>query len=825
MTAQSINKKIIIIDSLTLEPIINVSILNKDGDKNLGYTNESGAFYIKNGMNSIMATAVGYDPIHVNLATSDSIIHIKLKSKPSNLNDVIVTAAKKKKYRNKNNPAVELIKKVIEHKPENDINYFPTASYDEYAKLSFFVDRFPKWMSKSKILKKYDFVLRKDDTVTMPGKNLLPIYLEESVSKNYTRNKPKSKNSIVKAEKRVDYGKFIDIRGISSLFNRLFEDINIYNNNIEVFTKQFLSPISNAGPVWYKYFIQDTIEDEGLKLIRLHFVPRNDADLLFNGEMYITLDGRYAVKSIEFQTDDNINLGVVRNFSVVQRFNKDTAGHFYLGYSEVTSDFGLYKKMTGLIGRRVINNTGFLSGMPIDDSIWKMNEDVLLRNPKSESDTFWTSNRSIPLDNGESQVYGRMDSLRKMKSFQRATDWFNTITSGYKTFGKVQAGPVQSFIDYNPVEGFKPRFGGRTTPDFNKSIYFNGNLAYGFRDERLKYFGRATYAFNHKSIYSYPVHSLSITKIFDSNIPGTSDINEEGNLFFASNTGNFNRYFYNNIIQVDYLKEFDDHWAISFGFKDKIQRTTGDWAFIRNMPISMDSIYPSIKSAQLSMQVRWAPHEQFYQNGARRLKIPNRFPVFTFDFTKGIKGLFNGNYDYNYFHLNVQKRVYMSILGMSKMTLDGGYLTGSLPWPLLIIHTGNQGLGYSTTGFNLMNYMEFMSDHYASFSIEHLFNGLFFNRIPLIKKLKWREIAGAKILFGGVRNENNPSLNPNVLLKLPYTDKAPSYFLSGKPYIEVSAGVSNIFKFLRVDLIKRMTYLDHPDINKWSLKAAINFEL
>lgn len=814
-------------DSLTHEPLSQVTIYGQSGSS-LAMTGLGGQFSVtlKNKV-QLSFIYLGYKIKSITIAPhQDTTVAVSLAHISEQLDDVVVSSGKRHKYTNKNNPAVELIRQVIAHKPENTIGAYTTAQYEKYAKLSFFVDRFPKWISKQKLLKNYAFVLKDKDTLTLPGKDLLPVYLEETVSQNHYRKKPSASSSKVIAEKSVDFGKFVDTRGLSALFNRLFEDINIYDNNIVVFTKQFVSPIAEAGPVWYKYYIEDTVTEEGLKFIRLHFVPRNNADLLFNGEMYISMDGRYAVKGIQFRTDDNINLGVVRSFSVTQDFTMDMAGHYYLNFSDVMSDFGLYKKTTGLIGRRTVNISRFESGMPLEDSVFKQNDDILLRNPRPQPDSFWSIHRTVPLQNGEQQIYGKMDSLSHMKSFQHATDWFNTFTSGYKTFGKWQVGPINSFIDYNPVEGFKPRVGGRTTPELNKNIYLNGYAAYGFRDHLVKYMGRVTYALNHKSIYSYPVHSIAVSKTFDTNIPGTPDDNEQGNILFANNNATFNRYFYNHIFRVDYLKEFDNHWAISAGLKTKTQHTGGDLYFIRADAYAMaaDSIVNNLKTTELSLQVRWAPHEQFYQNGARRSRIPNKYPVFTFRYTRGLDGLLRGGYDYNYFTLNVQKRIFMSILGVSKVTLDGGYLTGQVPWPLLVIHTGNQGLGYSTSRFNIMNYMEFMSDHYASLSVEHLFNGLFFNRIPLVKKLKWREIGGLKILYGGVRKENNPTYNQNIL-KLPYAADGPTYFLSGKPYVELSAGVSNIFKILRVDFLKRMTYLDHPGIDKWSIKASINIEL
>ncbi|MDE1190954.1 MAG: DUF5686 family protein [Arachidicoccus sp.] len=824
--AQLIQLKGIITDSLTLLRLSSVTVYDNLLHREI-IMNSLRSFSLSTpGKVDLRLSFVGYKTKFFKAQiTRDTTINFLLSPADDQLKEVVITA-KKKKYSNKHNPAVALIRQVILHKPENSINYFGSAQYEQYAKVNFYVEKFPKWAGKSTILKRYDFVLGRQDSLVMPGKKLMPIYMEETVAERYFRKAPHAVGDKLIAEKQVDYGKFIDTKGISALFNRLFEDVNIYDNDILIFTKGIASPISDFGPTWYKYFIADTITTGNGKLIKLRFEPRNINDLLFSGVLYVSTDGHYAIDSIELKTGKDINLGFLRQFNIQQRFSVDSATkHYYLSYSNITGDFGLYKNVTGLVGRKTIGITGFKSNPIIADSLLQTKDDILLRQDNNRPDDYWIEHRSIPLQKGETDIYKRIDSLRNMKSFQRTMDWVNTFASGYKTFNKFQIGPINSFIDYNPVEGFKPRVGGRTLPELNKSIYFSGYVAYGTRDRDAKYMGKMTYSFDHKSIYSYPVNAISITSSFDTNIPGTPDDNEHGNILFATNNGTFNRYLYNHIFKIDYLKEFKNHISLTGGFKIKSQRPGGSLQFIKNTYSVNDSLLNSIRTTELYFGFRWAPQEKFYQTGTDRLIIPGKYPIFTFDYTRGIKGLLAGKYNYDRFHLNVRKRIYLSILGVSHASIDAGYIVGKLPWPLLTIHQGNQGFGYSNASFNTMNYMEFVSDHYASLSLQHNFNGLFFNRIPLIKKLKWRELIGGKILFGGVRQENNPLYEKN-LLRLPYATNAQTYFLSpGKPYIELNFGVANIFKIGEVNIIKRMTYLDHPGINKWNIKVGFNLEL
>jgi hypothetical protein len=813
-------------DAFSGQPLSNVSVYNSS-TKVAVNTDNAGHFVLTVGKKiSLTIQLVGYKKSIINFfASGDTSIVIQLNPKQNQLDSVVITSGSRQKYSNKNNPAVALIRQVIEHKPENRLDHFTTASYEKYAKLSMYIDRFPKWMAEKGLFKKYQFLLQTKDTTLVPGKGLMPVYIEESISQNYLRKNPAASNAIVKAEKKVDYGEFIDTRGLSLLFNRLFEDINIYDNNIVAFTKQFISPIADAGPVWYKYFIVDTISENGRKSILLSFMPRNKTDMLFTGTMNISMDGRYAVQKIEFHTNKNINLGVVRNFSVKQTFTLDTFGNYHLSFSDVLSDFGLYQKLTGIVGERTVSISNFRTDISITEDSLKFNDDPLIRKLQNERDDYWQNHRPSPLSTSESLTYNNVDSLHNMKSYRRITDWMNAASSGYKSFGKFQVGPLTSFLDYNPVEGVKPRIGGRTTSKFSDKYFLEAYAGYGFKDKEVKHFARLSYALHNKSVYGYPKEFISISSKYDTKIPGQADDAVNGNILFAVQSGNNNRYFYNRIYQMDYTRELDNHWSYGLSIKSKNQKPGGDLRFQKVTYDGGDSLQSSMQTTALLFWVRWAPHEQFYQNGGtNRIKIPNRFPVFTFTNETGVKGPLNGQYNYNLLQLSITKKFYMSVLGVSEAEFDAGYLMGQVPWPLLIIHAGNQGYGIQSGAFNMMNYMEFMSDHYVSLGVTHHFNGLFFNRIPLIKKLKWREIIGTKILFGGLRNENIPDKNES-LFHFPYASDAQSYYLGAKPYIEVSAGVSNIFKVLRVDVIKRLTYLDHPDIQKWSVKASFNLEL
>ncbi|MDP4252288.1 MAG: DUF5686 family protein, partial [Bacteroidota bacterium] len=298
----------------------------------------------------------------------------------------------------------------------------------------------------------------------------------------------------------------------------------------------------------------------------------------------------------------------------------------------------------------------------------------------------------------------------------------------------------------------------------------------------------------------------------------------QGNSFLTSFTRGYNsNWLYNDIFRLTYIREFGNHFQYTIGTKYWKQQPAGSLVYVHEPNPSQPDTIPEITTGELSFSLRWAPHEQFFQNKITRRNIANKYPIISLEYAKGIKGLYGGEYDYDAIRFRIHKRVFLSPLGYSDINFDAGCLLGTLPFPLLIIHPSNQSYFYSQNSYNLMNVEEFVSDHYAGVNIDHFFGGFFFNKIPLLKKLRLREVITARLLYGGLRNENNPDHNPNQLL-FPTTNGTVSAFVLGhQPYVEAGVGIYNIFSFIRLDLIKRFTYLGHPDISSLGLRVSTNF--
>jgi hypothetical protein len=825
--AQTTTVSGIVMDADTKDPIPFASVYFK-GAK--GTTADStGHFELNTAriVNQLVASYIGYKTKTVSIKNGAyQTIDIELKLDASkDLSGVTIKSKKKINYHNKNNPAVELIRRVIANRDKNRPEFYDYVEYEEYEKLQLSLSRISEKVGNLKLLKPFHFLLENVDTTKIPGKTLIPVYLEEKLSNNYFRKNPEKHKTIIEADKKVNYGEFVDSNGVSSYLNRLYEDVDIYDNNISLFTREFLSPIADMAPTFYMFFIRDTVTDvSGKKLVKMYFTPRNTNDFLFRGTMFITLDSNYAVQKLNMTVSPNINLNLVREMYINQDFEQNPAdGKYHLIKSNILAEASLTKRKTnGIFGERTVSYKNYKINQPRDASFYE--GPSIMVESKWNRDSLLLARRPDSLTVAEAKVYTNVDSLKKLRSFKRFMDVANILLAGYKNFGKFEIGPANAFYSFNPVEGFRLRFGGRTTPRLSKRIYFETYGAYGFKDEKWKGFLAVTYSLNNKSIYSFPLNYIKASAQRETRIPGQElQFVQEDNFLLSFKRGKNDKWLYNTIYRLNYVHEFANHFSYDIGFKNWRQEPAGAIEYIKQNSSGFvkDS---SITTTDLSLELRWAPGEQFYQGTVFRIPIINKYPIFRFRYIKGIKGPYNGQYNYDNLNLSISKRVYMSQFGNSDVILEGGYIFGRVPYPLLTIHRANQTYAYQLASYNLMNFLEFVSDRYASLNIDHHFNGFIFNRLPLLKKLNLREVATAKILYGGVRNENDPALHPD-LYRFPAVNGVPTTFtLNEGPYIEGSVGISNIFKLLRLDVVKRFTYLDHPEIAKWGIRGRVRFE-
>ena len=819
----------VITDMISKQPLQYVSVVFKGGRGTV--TDSLGRFTLQTSGNiataAIQVTYVGYKTVIKPIAVGvKQNINIELETDPKSINNVTVSTNKRAPYRNKGNPAVELIRRVIDNKAINRTEHYDYVQYDQYEKMEVSVSNVSEKLTKSKLLKNYQFMLDNRDTTKIEGKSLLPVYLEETLSKKYFRKKPEKTKTIIVGKKQVNYGEYIDNGGVSSYLNRLYMDIDIYDNDIPLFTYQFLSPIADLAPTFYMYYIRDTVTDaSGQKLIKLYFTPRNTNDLLFRGNMWVTLDGNYSVQKINMFLSKNANLNFVRELHIDLDFEKTEDSRYHLSRSNIMADASVTKNSaSGFFGERTVSFKNFQINKILPDSVYEGPALVQVDKADEHPDSYWQANRHDTLTKTEAKVYSNIDSLEKMPSFRRTMAIATLLLAGYTSFGPFELGPAAAFYSFNPVEGFKLRLGGRTTPKLSKRIYFEGYGAYGFKDEKWKYFLSSTYSLNNKSIYGYPLNFIRVSYQHDTKIPGQElQFVSEDNFLLSFKRGKNDKWLYNSNFKLDYVHELPNHLSYTLGFKNWKQEPAGSIIYTKEengVDVNVDKIITS----EFSGELRWAPHEQFYQGKVYRIPIINKYPIITVRFIAGIKGLMNSQYNYQNLNFRFEKRQYLSQLGYTEVVAEAGYIFGKLPYPLMTIHRANQTYAYQLNSYNLMNFQEFVSDHFVSIALDHHFNGLFFNRIPLLKKLKLREVVSVKSIWGGVRDENNPNLDPS-LIKYPALAGVPTTFsLDKQPYVEGSVGVTNIFKLLRVDLVKRFNYLNNPYVASLGIRFRFKFD-
>jgi len=823
------NKPVVIkgtvLDAQVNEPISSVSITLTNQDEGTR-TNESGQFTLlikstdRTSNSKIKVSCVGYKTEILPLPTESKEMDIWLTSDTHVLSGVTV---KKQRYRNKNNPAVELIEKVIANKNKNRkeaVDYYDTEKYE---KIQFALNDITPKFKQKKVFKKLQFMFETTDSAQNNGKVILPMYMKESISNYFYRKSPKSEKEIVTSNKKVSF-EGIDNKGLEDNIKYLYQDIDIYDNNITLLTNQFLSPVASSAPTFYRYYIMDTIQTDAGKCIKLYFGSRNKQDMLFQGFLYIQLDGTYAIKGVELTVNKNININWVKDVKVVQEFEKTKKG-WLVSYDQTAINFAFTKKGQSLLGKRTVSYKNYRFDPPANDSIFKGQRLVYLDSANLRSNGYWQAHRHQILSKSEEGTYAIIDSVQNVPVFKRAVNIATVILFGYEDLGKIEIGPVNTFYQYNPIEGLRFRFGGRTTDKFSKRYNLETYAAYGLKDQLFKYYLGGSWSFTNRGLLEFPVKSIKMSYQNETQLPGQQmQFLMEDNFLLSFKRGVNDKLFYNKTFKLEHLNEFQNHFSYTLGYKFINETPGGTLRFNYNDYLAEGNDVKNLNISEFYLNLRYAPHESFYQGKIFRIPFYNKYPIFELRINAGSKAWKN-DYDYQLVRFSIHKRFFLSVLGYSDVVWEAGKLFGKVPYPLLNMPQANQTYSYQIESYNMMNFLEFVTDQYTSLMIDHSFNGFFFNKIPLLKQLNWREIITCKILYGNVTKTNDPKYNTD-LFRLPVEqDGTPVTYTLGKvPYIEGSVGIGNIFKVFRLDLVKRFTYLNNPNVSSIGLRMRFRFD-
>ena len=820
-----------VLDASTKEPLLYATVQFQES--NVGTrTDLDGNFYLKtpNAVKQVKITYVGYKALILNIKPGEhNEITVLLQESSNDLDEVVI---RPEKYRRKNNPAVSLIEKVFERKDQNRKEGLDYYTYEAYEKLELDINNISDRFRNRRAMRKFQFIFENVDTNKVTGKVALPVYLRERLLNVYYRKNPRSEKEYIAGEQQVGLEGYLDNDGISEYLNSMYQNIDIYDAKIMLLTNQFVGPLSAIAPSMYEFYIVDTVTHENARYVDLFFVPRNRQNLAFMGNMLVALDSTYAVRKVQMGISKNINLNWVSDLHIEQEFDFFGTGknrRLMLVKDEISMDFQVIKSEKGrsIWGHKSVSYKNYELNKPLPDSIFRTPL-TSIRSEKAQQlpSSFWAERRHHPLSKTEAGIYRMVDSIQNVPAFRRTMNVVTLLFAGYKTFEWFDLGPVNTFYSFNPVEGFRLRAGGRTNPKLVKNLLLEGYLAYGFKDQKWKYYGGATYSFTKKTPQTFPINQITVCYQNETQIPGENlQFVQEDNFLLSFKRGINNKMLYNNAFKVVYDRELAKGLSYSLSFNRVIKSPGGALLFDYESNDGGTQFKEQIITSAAGFSIRYAPNEKFYQGKTYRIPIQNKYPIMNFGFQAATKGVLGSEYNYQTLTAEVFKMFYLAPLGYANCTLEAGRVFGAVPYPLLTIHRANQSFSYQLPAYNLMNFLEFASDKFISLNIQQHFGGFFFNKVPLLRRLKWREVASFKGLYGGLDDKNRPS-EANGLLRFPVDEQGRTLTntLERKPYIEASVGVENIFKIFRIDYVRRMTYTNLPNVSKWGIRARFKID-
>ena len=826
----------IVKDSITGEPLPFVSVYF-DGSTIGAMTDDNGTFTLQNnqGYTKLAAASLGYDTKFIDLKPGKKNDNLEVLLKPTafEISEVVVKP-KREKYTRKDNPAVELIKKVIAHKNDNRIEAKPEYQTEVYEKLSLSLDNFNPNLDKNKFLKKFKFIKNYLDTSEFNGKPILTVSVRENLSDFYYRKSPKAEKTIVRAKRMQGIDKTLDDGGgITSNLEEIFKSINIFDNNIPILLNRFVSPLSSTlATTYYHYYIMDTLDVGGDKCVDLAFVPANSESYGFTGRLYITLDGNYAVKKVLLNTPANINLNWVDKLRIEQEFKQMPDSTWVLDQENTFVNFYVVKGTQQLYAHQLRNYDNYNFNVQNADSVFGLLGALhVLPEATAQPDTFWTHNRPIPLKEKEDALKDLLGQLRKVPAFNAIIKTAEILITGYiptandKKVTKFDFGPMNTTFSANHLEGFRMRVGGMTTANLNPYWFASGYLAYGTNDRKIKYNFKLTHSFTKKEYHEgeNPVNNLSFIQEYDVYTPGQDFLfTSKDNIFVAWKVGE-------PVTKMQYIRksvlQYEKEWLNGLTWKSWIMNQNNEAAgtlqYIKRDESGNLYHIKDFTTSEIGTQLRFAPGERAYNGRSGKESVFNLSkdaPVFKLSHQLGIKGVLGGDYNYNHTEISAEKRIWLSSFGHIDAQVKAGKVWDKVPFPLLILPNTNQSVTIQPEAFHMMNALEFVTDQYVSFNATYYLKGWILNRIPGIKWLRLREVLSFNMIYGGLTDKNNPTLTPGLFLLPDGTQP-----LGSTPYMECSVGLENIFKILRIDYYRRLTYLDHPDIKKGGIRIALRF--
>lgn len=821
----------VVLDSLYNAPLPNVAVVMEGSDAIGCMTDTNGEFEMSThkAVSQVRFSILGYDevikPVSMN---SDNEYRVLMSSQAVELDEVLVKK-KKEKYVKKGNPAVEFAQRVIAHRQQGDVKEQPYFFNRKYEKITFAFDNFDKSMLANPLFKDMQYLAAYIDKSDVTLKPILNLAIKERVIDSYWRRDPESQREVVTGMNSAGLRGLIDQENMQNLSNEMFQEVDLYSNDIELFGQQFVSPISQYAVSFYKYYLLDTLEIDGVRCIDLGFASYNSQSFGFAGHLYVVEnDSNYFIKRARYTIPQDINMNYVSRMILQQDYERDSLGNRIKVYDDIVAEFRMAEGLAGLYARRTVHYSDFSYAPPITDDVFEgSGREVTLEGAVHRDTTFWNEHRAVPLRMQEDAIGEVTSRLQQLPAIKWGVKAVRTIFSGYVATHKYDdesrfdIGPINTLVSGNSIEGVRLRVGGTTTARLMPQLFVSGYAAYGFDDDKWKYGASLEYSFNKKrhSPLEYPIRSIKAYYQYDLNYLAQKYMHTSRDNFVLSlRRGPDYNATYMRTCGVNFKYEFAGGLSLELGVSNERQESTPYLPFeVRNTDGTITSL-PSFSQTMGEVCLRYQPTEKFLTAYGERQALDSDAPVITLRHIFAVKGAWS-DYTYNHTEMAFSKRFRMSKLGYADVILKAGKVWNDVPYPLLIIPYANMSYTIQPESYSLLSPMEFVFDQYASWDLTYYANGLLFNRIPYINKLGLREVVTFRGIYGTIRDTNYYPEQTGLFLYNPEWNVGR---MGKMPYMEVGVGIDNILSILRVEYVFRTTYRDTPGVNKGGVRVALH---
>ena len=755
-------------------------------------------------------SAVGYQSKEFTVKVNSPLtMAVKLKPDTRTLKEVVVRT-KRNRYSRKDNPAVELMKRVIAAKKKTDLSNHDFYQYNKYQKITLAVNDIQKADIDSGFFAKKQWLTDQMETSPYNHKLILPISVDETVTQHIYRKNPKSEKDIVLGQQSTGLNQLFETGDIlNNVLKDVFTDVDLYDNQVRLLQFPFTSPIGKDAIAFYRYYIEDTVYVDHDLCYHLQFLPNNQQDFGFRGELYILADSTLHLKRAELSIPKRSDVNFVENLSITQEYTQLPNGEWALSVDDMVVEL----KVTNFMSKALVVRTTRLSDYAFDElpkQLFKGKAATRREaNAMMRDESFWNQYRTVELTKSESEMDAFIRRVQQLKGFKYIIFGAKALIENFVETGdlnhpsKVDIGPVNTIFTSNFIDGFRTRISAQTTANLNKHWFFAGYYAHGWRSHKNYYNAEVTYSFNKKDYLprEFPKRTLTFSSTYDIMSPSDKFMGtDKDNVFTAFKWSKVDKMMFYNRQKITF--EWESEWGLRtiVGLKTEANEAAGALYF----PVG------TLRTTEWSLNFQLAPGRTYVNTKQRRYPINMDAPVFSLGHTMGVKFL-GGDYRYNFTEAGIYKRFWMNSWGKIDARVKAGAQWNKVPFPLLIMPAANLSYIRQDETFNMINNMEFLNDRYASLDVAWDLNGKILNRIPLLKKLKWREYIGVKTLWGKLTDRNNPTLLANAADPMLWAFPVGSYVMDPKrPYVELIAGVHNIFKILHVEFVHRCNYTHLP---------------